>query len=351
MYMESGIGMWAKGYSPIVEQYQNYYKGLHNFVEKPVSRGGCYNDYRWEVSQGCGEGFSELLHMNSGPSVGLCGYKLDDPLDSHYEELGSAFKFSIMLSGDFRISSVDGGQAETVQSGDIWFCTGRRGEVRCVQPAEKFISGVSVGVSQGMLDAWLGGASCELSQSLEKLVEGRQERNEFIQCGAVPKARAMPGNHPIMQIAKKLYLTQRHTVCGRLRFESLALDFLCRMLMLDGPLKSRCPGNRPQRQRAVDEARNILDEEWGAPPTISSLSRRVGVNECYLKTDFRAETGLSIGAYIRKLRMEKALGLIESGRCSVMQAAAFVGYSNPSHFSRAFKRFHGRLPSSYLVRS
>jgi AraC-like DNA-binding protein len=48
--------------------------------------------------------------------------------------------------------------------------------------------------------------------------------------------------------------------------------------------------------------------------------------------------------------MEKALELIESGDCNILQAAHSVGYSNPSHFSAAFKRFYGRLPSRYLAR-
>jgi AraC-like DNA-binding protein len=54
---------------------------------------------------------------------------------------------------------------------------------------------------------------------------------------------------------------------------------------------------------------------------------------------------------VRKLRMEKALELIESGENSILQVALSVGYSNPSHFSAAFKRFYGRLPSSYLVKT
>eukprot|EP00831_Metopus_contortus_P037919 TRINITY_DN29868_c0_g1_i1.p3 TRINITY_DN29868_c0_g1~~TRINITY_DN29868_c0_g1_i1.p3 ORF type:complete len:113 (-),score=28.07 TRINITY_DN29868_c0_g1_i1:84-422(-) len=64
-------------------------------------------------------------------------------------------------------------------------------------------------------------------------------------------------------------------------------------------------------------------------------------------SDVYKRQGLSIGAYVRKLRMEKALEFIESGQFSILQVALYVGYSNPSHFSEAFKRYHGRLPSFY----
>ncbi|PIE69533.1 MAG: AraC family transcriptional regulator, partial [Deltaproteobacteria bacterium] len=49
-------------------------------------------------------------------------------------------------------------------------------------------------------------------------------------------------------------------------------------------------------------------------------------------------------------RMTKALELIETGY-SVLDTAAFVGYSNHSHFSAAFRKFHGRLPSCYLPKA
>ncbi len=84
---------------------------------------------------------------------------------------------------------------------------------------------------------------------------------------------------------------------------------------------------------------------------MESSARRVGVNECYLKKGFREQMGMSIGSYIRQLRMTKALEMIETGRYSVLDTALFVGYSNPGHFSAAFKKFNGHLPSYYLPRS
>ena len=352
MYMDLEQSMPVRDSSSMIDQHREYYSRLGSFEEKVVPGQALYENYRWEVAQGCGEGFSELLRLNSGPNVGLCGYKFINPVEGSYREYNSSFKFSIMLTGNFKMSSLHDGRTETVHSGDIWFSAGgSEDEVCCVQPAEEFISGVGVEVSRGMLDYWLGGTACELSQSLERMLESRFKQREHVVCGAFPRMRSTPGNHPLSQSAHRLFMTERNTIYGRLMFESRALDFLSQALMLEAPLTRHTLDNRSQRQKAVEEAVSILDEEWGVPPTITSLARRVGVNECYLKTDFRERTGLSIGAYVRKIRMEKALALIESSRCSVLQAATFVGYSNPSHFSRAFKRFHGYLPSACLGRS
>ncbi|ADU61584.1 MAG: AraC family transcriptional regulator [Pseudodesulfovibrio sp.] len=351
MFMDLDQGAGVGDPSPMVARHREYYGSLGMFEEMPRPAQPLCSGCRWEVVQGFGAGFTEVLHLGSGPNVGICGYKFDTAPEGDYRKYCSSLQFSIMLTGSFRISSLGDGRSETVRAGDVWFSAeGAEDEVRCTHPAGELISGVSVEVSRSMLDHWLGTASCKLSRTLERMVDKRLSHREFMVCGSFPRMRCLSACHPLMQVARSLLMTEHDTVCGRLMFESRALDYLSQALALDGSLPERMQEDRSQRRKAVEAAVDILDEEWGAPPTISALSRRVGVNECYLKTDFRERTGLSIGEYVRRIRMESALALIESSRCSVLQAATFVGYSNPSHFSRAFKRFHGYLPSSCLCR-
>ena len=347
MYMETENGMREDRLSSMVAQHREYYGRSGSFEEMRMPGDASCGDFRWEVASGFGAGFSEMLHLNSGPNIGICGYKFDAPLEGYYQDRCTSLKFCIMLSGSFRMSSGDSRHSETVRGGDLWFSVGGgKEEIRCYQPAGEFISGVSIEMSRGMLDRWLGGTSCDLSRSLDRMVDQRLRQRGFVVCGSFPRMRSVPAEHPMVRVAQSLFATERSTLYGRLMFESRALDFLSQALTADGSLPGRSPVRKTLRQKAVEEAVSILDQEWGAPPTITTLARRVGVNECYLKTDFREHTGLSIGEYVRKARMERALALIESNRCSVLQAATFVGYSNPSHFSRAFKRFHGYLPSS-----
>ena len=307
-------------------------------------------NHRWEVAPGAGEGSSEMLSLHSGLNVGVCRYLLNKPMEGVFSQRCLSLRVCVMLSGSFELSALDGSRSEVVGRGDVWICSGERGEARCVEHSGEFISGVGVELPASMLEAWFGSASCELTRSLERILEEREKRGESVLEGAFPKLRSLPNSHPLILSARKLLTTERNTVFGRLSFESCALDFLSQTLVLSVP-SGEDPSRNSSRKRAVEEAVGILNDEWGAPPTITALSRRIGINECYLKNDFRQRTGMTIGEYVRKLRMEKALELIESGSFSVLQTAMFVGYSNPSHFSRAFKRFHGRLPSSCLSRA
>jgi AraC-like DNA-binding protein len=209
---------------------------------------------------------------------------------------------------------------------------------------------MSIEMPSSMVESWMDEAADEIAWKLEKLTHSQGPAECTLLNRLEPVGCPYSKLAAIFQAGARLLAMPRETICGRLRFESKVLDILARILSLDPSRYGGAAKRRSRKRGAVDEAVDILQTEWAAPPTISALARRVGSNECYLKSDFRKRTGLSIGNFVRKLRMERALELIESGNCNILQAAHSVGYSNPSHFSAAFKRFYGRLPSRYLAR-
>ncbi|SDL27174.1 AraC-type DNA-binding protein [Catalinimonas alkaloidigena] len=97
--------------------------------------------------------------------------------------------------------------------------------------------------------------------------------------------------------------------------------------------------------RPLQEARKILDDHWQRPPTIVQLAKRVGVNEFRLKKGFKETFGTTIFGYVSDLKMTHAKRmLLHEGR-TVTETATAVGYKNPQHFTAAFKRCYGILPS------
>ncbi len=166
-----------------------------------------------------------------------------------------------------------------------------------------------------------------------------------------PILPGMPPSTRLMQAAKELLVTEHHTICGKLHFEALALEVLTQILDLQSRQAEPQTKLRNKNNSMVATAVDILRTEWISPPTISALAKRVGTNECYLRKGFRSQTGMSIGQYILELRMARAMELLETARHSVMDIALAVGYSNPNHFSAAFKKFYGNVPSRYLSES
>ncbi|WP_424493221.1 helix-turn-helix transcriptional regulator [Salinimicrobium sp. GXAS 041] len=79
--------------------------------------------------------------------------------------------------------------------------------------------------------------------------------------------------------------------------------------------------------------------------TIAGLAPIAGLNTSKLKQSFKKVYSTTIFKYITKIRMEKAKEFIKNEGMSISEASYQVGYKNPQHFTVAFKKYYGFLPS------
>jgi AraC-like DNA-binding protein len=98
----------------------------------------------------------------------------------------------------------------------------------------------------------------------------------------------------------------------------------------------------------IHDARRFIEQNIDHSFTIKELSRRVAMNECYLKKGFRALTGRGVHEYQQELRIAKAKELLRETGNSVSDVANALGYSSISHFSTAFKKATGMKPCELL---
>lgn len=98
----------------------------------------------------------------------------------------------------------------------------------------------------------------------------------------------------------------------------------------------------------IYKAREILLQHIGDPITIKELSRKVAMNECYLKKGFKEIFGTTIFDFYQQQRMEHAKYLLYEKGLSVTDVSALLGYSSISHFSAAFKKHTGLKPCDLL---
>ena len=107
--------------------------------------------------------------------------------------------------------------------------------------------------------------------------------------------------------------------------------------------------NEDDRNKII-KAREILLEHIGEPITIKALSRKVAINECYLKKGFKEIFGTTIFDFYQSQRMEHAKYLLYEKGLSVTEVSHLLGYSSISHFSTAFKKQTGIKPCELLLR-
>lgn len=107
--------------------------------------------------------------------------------------------------------------------------------------------------------------------------------------------------------------------------------------------------NEADRDKIV-KAREVLIQHIGEPITIKELSRKVAMNECYLKKGFKEMFGSTIFDFYQSQRMEHAKYLLYEKGLSVTEVSLLLGYSSISHFSTAFKKHTGLKPCELLLR-
>lgn len=82
--------------------------------------------------------------------------------------------------------------------------------------------------------------------------------------------------------------------------------------------------------------------------TLKEVSQNLSINPYYISREFsRYFDNLSYGEYIRKLRIEKAIGLLSTSAYSLTEIAYLTGFSDQSHFTRIFRQQTGKTPSAY----
>lgn len=106
--------------------------------------------------------------------------------------------------------------------------------------------------------------------------------------------------------------------------------------------------NEADREKII-KAREILIQHIGEPITIKALSRKVAINECYLKKGFKEIFGSTIFDFYQTQRMEHAKYLLYDKGLSVTEVSMLLGYSSISHFSTAFKKHTGIKPCELLL--
>ncbi len=99
------------------------------------------------------------------------------------------------------------------------------------------------------------------------------------------------------------------------------------------------------KEKLITPAVFLIHERYrDSTPTVAELAAACGITPEYFRAIFRKCYGRSPLDYINHLRVTNARELIESGEYGVLEAATLCGFSDPSHFSRTFKRYFGFPP-------
>ena len=243
-----------------------------------------------------------------------------------------------VISGEIGLSLPDRGR-QTVTSGD-WFLISLKGwHGLCEMSGE--LDFLTVECSEEIWRSF----STELDalHHTKKACFGCAQRSEAIFVKNLAHAR-------LRSHVDRLARFKGDTPSERLRIEAHALELMASVLETDrlGEAPKAEPCLREEDEDALELAAAYLEENLATDHSIAALSRRARLNEFKLKRGFRERFSTTVFGYLKQKRMERARELFTRNHKTVLEVANAVGYSNPSHFARAFREAHGVNPKEFV---
>jgi AraC family transcriptional regulator len=125
---------------------------------------------------------------------------------------------------------------------------------------------------------------------------------------------------------------------SELALESLILGLLARAGRAAGSL---------QPPRWLATVRDLLHAEFRGKVALGALARAAGVDPSHLARTFRTRYGCTVGAYVRRLRLDFAAAELRASERPISDIAADAGFFDQSHFARHFRRHTGLTPTAF----
>lgn len=160
--------------------------------------------------------------------------------------------------------------------------------------------------------------------------------------------RSFPMTGRIKAILMEMYHCPYTGQIKKIFIEGKLLELLCLQVtqITNTGLSDHFSSANDLEQMAM--VKDIIQASLEKPYSIEELARMIGLNRTKLQYCFKKVYGNTIFGYITDLRMDLAKELLlEDRHFKIAEIARKIGYKNPNHFSAAFKKKFGELPSSH----
>jgi AraC-like DNA-binding protein len=103
----------------------------------------------------------------------------------------------------------------------------------------------------------------------------------------------------------------------------------------------------PLSLMAFRRCRNFIDRNFSSIASSQAVAKACRINVRYMARLFQQYGSMPPQQYLNRLKMNKAASLILNTPLPIQEIARQVGYEDPYHFSRNFKKQFGRSPRHF----
>lgn len=91
----------------------------------------------------------------------------------------------------------------------------------------------------------------------------------------------------------------------------------------------------------------LLNDCWQESPSLENLSKTLNINPITISKYFPKHFGCTYGEYMRRLKISRAIDLVQQTPYSLTEIALQCGFADQSHFIRTFKEQTRFLPKEF----
>jgi AraC-like DNA-binding protein len=229
---------------------------------------------------------------------------------------------------------IDAGQDEGASPLVFMLNVARRSTLRFIHDHDAPIRKAMISAPRPWLE-WLMRTQTQGSTTLNRFLSEHLAQFRYTPCRQVTTlAEQLINPPPSMQgEIRTLYRSSR------------GLDILSSSwaTLLDHRDNREKPGLASLRQS--ERVRDYIVDNLDDALTIDKIARSIGASVSSVQRHFKEHFGVTVFEFVRSTRLERASEALERDGVSIAQAAHLAGYANPAHFTTAFKRTYGVLPS------
>ena len=107
------------------------------------------------------------------------------------------------------------------------------------------------------------------------------------------------------------------------------------------------PRGSAEKPPRLDQAVALLNDRFKESISLATIAREVDLHPAHLAREFRRRHRVSVGEYIRQLRIEYACARLISSNLLLSQVAHEAGFADHSHFCHIFKKCIGVTPRQF----
>jgi AraC-like DNA-binding protein len=101
-------------------------------------------------------------------------------------------------------------------------------------------------------------------------------------------------------------------------------------------------------EKFLSELMESLERVWNKNDlTMEEFAREIGVSKSQLARKLKSLVDLTPNDLIKEYKLRKAISLMDDQRLNMAEISIEVGFSNPSYFTKCFRKRFGKSPSEY----